>query len=391
MTSTETTNPLVAKSAESGPTATAGSGLFDDVATTISDFSDGHWAQGTMDAATSGLDLLGAAMDPLGTLASAGVGWLIEHISFLREGLDKLAGNPAEVTAKAQTWQNIAKSLTETADTYEKSASKLGETYSGGDGPAAYQQTAKGYADTMRSAAGHANGAATGMQIAAALVGTERGLIRDLIGSFVGQLILKAAAALATSWCSFGASVAAFIADTVLEGAALAEKISSRIAKIVEKLDTLAQSAGKSKGIIEAASKGLQKVGKAADKIADKGLDTAVKLDSKSTELADAAKAKPPTTAGEKLEGWKDKAKVPGSDNVPYGSAAADPNRNVTSGEKWANRALGGDDATPPKWTPADTTGVVAEGRRQWNEQGKRDDEAAEANEEEEHGEDKGE
>jgi hypothetical protein len=386
MTSTETANPLVAKSAESGPTATAGSGLFDDVAGTIKDFSDGHWGQGTLDAATSGLDLLGAAMDPLGTLASAGVGWLIEHISFLREGLDKLAGNPAEVTAKAQTWQNIAKSLNDTADTYEQSAAKLGQTYKDGDGPAAYQQAAKGYADTMRGAAGHANGAATGMQIAAALVGTERGLIRDMISSFVGQLILKAVVALASSWCSFGASVAAFIADTVLEGAALAEKISSRIAKIVEKLDTLAQSAGKSKGIIEAASKGLQKLGSTADKIADKGLDTAVKLDSKSTELADAAEAKPRLS----VEGLKEKVKVPGSDKVPYLSAAADPNRNDTSGEKWANRALGGDDAVAPKWTPADSTGVVAEGRRQWNEQGHRDKETAEAYEKE-HGESEGE
>lgn len=393
MTTTETPetaeNPLVAKSAETGPTATAGSGLFDDVATTISDFSDGNWGQGALDVATDGLDLLGAAMDPLGTLTSAGVGFLIEHISFLREGLDKLAGNPGEVTAKAQTWQNIAKSLSETADTYEQSAAKLGESYSGGDGAAAYQQTAKGYADTIRSAAGHANGAATGMQVAAALVGTERGLIRDMISSFVGELILKAAAALATSWCSFGASVAAFISDAVLEGASLAEKISSRITKIVEKLDTLAQSAGKSKGIIEAASKGLQKLGKTADSIADKGLNAAVKLDSKSTELADAAKAKPVMSADEKLEEWKDATRVPGSDKIPYLSAIAEPNRNALSGEQWEKRLDGDESKKAVEWTPADTAGVVTEGRRQWNEQGKRDDETAEVYEEE-HGEGQG-
>src|SRR5256885_794399 len=73
---------------------TSGAGIFNDVATTVKDFADGDWSKAAMDVATDGLDLLGAAMDPLGTLASAGVGFLIEHISFLKEGLDKLAGNP---------------------------------------------------------------------------------------------------------------------------------------------------------------------------------------------------------------------------------------------------------------------------------------------------------
>ncbi|TNC28476.1 hypothetical protein [Amycolatopsis alkalitolerans] len=241
---------------------TAGGGIFNDVASTVKDFSDGDWGNAAMDVATDGLDALGAAMDPLGTLASAGVGWLIEHISFLKKGLDELAGNPEAVTAKAQTWQNISKQLTETAETYEQSAAKAGQSYKGEGGPVAYQKTAKGYADSLRGAAGHANSASTAMTIAAAIVGTERGLIRDMISEFIGQLILKGIAALATSWCSFGGTVAAFIADSVVEAGVLAERISSRIAKIVEKLEALAKNANKSKGVIEAAAKALDKVGK---------------------------------------------------------------------------------------------------------------------------------
>ncbi|WP_236789959.1 hypothetical protein [Amycolatopsis sp. GM8] len=377
MTTTE--NPLVAQP-ETGTTATAGTGIFDDVATTVKDFSGGNWMQGGLDAATDGLDLLGAAMDPLGTLASAGVGWLIEHISFLREGLDKLAGNPQAVTAKAVTWQNIAKQLNETADGYEQSAGTLAQSYQGEGGPAAYQKTAKGYAESIRGAAGHAESASTAMQVAAALVGTERGLIRDLISSFVSALIIKAIAAVATAWCSFGGTVAALIADTVLEGASLAEKISSRITKIVEKLETLAQAAGKSKGIIEAAANGLKKVGKAADKIADKGLDAAVKLDSKAKDL----KAAPKISVGEQVE--KLKNSIPHLDeNIP-GGQIAEPNRNILSGEQWEKRLFGEEGAKPPKWSPADTAGVVEEGRRQWNEQGARSKETTEAYEKE-HGE----
>jgi hypothetical protein len=380
MTTTE--NPLVAQ-AETGTTATAGSGLFDDVATTAKDFSGGDWAQAGMDVATDGLDLLGAAMDPLGTLAGAGVGFLIEHISFLREGLDKLAGNPQAVTAKAVTWQNIAKQLNETAETYEQSAGNLGQSYTDGGGAAAYQATAKGYADSIRAAAGHAESASTAMQIAAALVGTERGLIRDLISSFVGALIIKGLAALATSWCSFGGTIAAFIADSVLEGAALAEKISSRVAKIVEKLETLAKSAGKSKAIIEAAAKGLKKVGKAADTLADKGLSTAVKLDSKATELKTAGQEARAVSAADKVEEWKDS--VPHLKDPP-GGQIAEPNRNILSGEEWEKQLTGEGRSEAPHWNAADTTGVVAEGRRQSNEQVDRSNETTEAYEKE-HGE----
>jgi hypothetical protein len=353
-------NPLVAKSeSPSGITTgwgnpdageldrlnaqTAGSGLFSDVSSTITDFAHGDWGNAAMDVATDGLDLLGAVMDPLGTLAGAGVGFLIEHISFLREGLDKLAGNPEAVTAKAVTWQNIAKQLTETAQDYQKSASELGQSYADGTGAAAYQATAKGYADSLRGAAGHAESASTAMQVGAALVGTERGLIRDMISEFVGELIVKGLAALATSWCSFGGTVAAFIADTVVEGGILAEKISTRIAKIVEKLDTLAKGAGKSKAAIEAAANGLRKIGKAADKIAGKSLDLGAKIEK----------------------------------DGPLGE------KSLLDLDKW--REEGG----VPKPNLADAREAAVEGRRQYNEQGDRMHEAGEAYEAE-HGESEG-
>ncbi|QWF80039.1 hypothetical protein [Amycolatopsis sp. CA-230715] len=400
MSTTEAENPLVAKSeSPSGLTtgfgnpeapamdrinaATAGSGMLNDVASTVTDFRKGDWVNAGFDLGTDALDLLGAAMDPLGTLASAGVGWLIEHISFLKEGLDALAGNPEAVTAKAVTWSNISKQLTESAEAYEKSTAKL---TSEGTAAEAYQGTAKGYADTLRGAATHADAASTAMNVGAALVGTERGLIRDMISSFVGGLILKGLAAIATSWCSFGGSVAAFIADTVLEGASLAEKITTKIAKIVQKLEELAKGAGKSKGALEAAANALKKLGKGTGKIAEKGLDTAAKLDAKGRDLKEAAAAHP-MSAKEKLEDWKDK--VPHTDKLP-GQKYAEPNRNVLNPEKWqeAHEHVKHDgwEFHAPKWNAADTAGVGAEARRQENEQPDRYGEASEAYEKE-HGE----
>lgn len=364
-----------------------GSGLFSDAASTLTDARNGDWGNLAMDVATDGLDLLGAAMDPLGTLASAGVGWVIEHVSFLKEGLDLLAGNPEAVTAKAVTWENIAKQLIVSADKYEKSAAEVGKSFSDGGGAVAYQATAKSYADTLRGASGHAQDASTAMNVGAALVGVERGLIRDLISSFVGELIIKGLAALATSWCSFGGTVAAFIADTVLESAALAERISAKIAKVVEKLETLAKGAGKSKAAIESAANALRKVGKSVDKIADKGLNAAVKIDSKAGELKQAGAEWKALSSEEKaaaraakVKDWNDAAEhaVPGREHVEKLGE-----RFSEDGRGFLNQKHLRDPLSNAHLNTADATGVIAEGRRQENEQQDRYHEGTETYEKE--------
>src|SRR5207248_3021387 len=96
-----------------------GSGLFADVHSTISDGAKGNWGGVAMDAAGDAMDALGTAMDPLGSLAGAGIGWLIEHVGFLKKPLDLLAGDPEAVTAKAQTWTNVANTLNRTAQKYQ--------------------------------------------------------------------------------------------------------------------------------------------------------------------------------------------------------------------------------------------------------------------------------
>jgi uncharacterized phage infection (PIP) family protein YhgE len=366
---------------------TSGAGIFNDAASTLTDIRNGDWANAAFDIGTDALDLLGAAMDPLGTLASAGVGWLIEHISFLKDGLDKLAGKPEAITAKAVTWSNISKSLNETAEHYEQSAKNVQQHFDNCGSAEAYQKTAESYVNVLRGAAGHAQGASTAMNIGAALVGTERGLIRDMISSFVGELIVKAIAALASSWCTFGATVAAFIADTVVEGGILAEKIGSRIAKVVEKLEKLAQSAKKSKGALEGAANALKKVGKGVDKIVDKSVDAAAKIEKKANELKKTgdewkalSKEEKAARVEEKADGWKDSW----ADKVPGGEKLEGPAKKYSEdGRSFLKPSQWQESDDIPKWNTADTVGVVTEGRRQENEQIDRYNEASEAYEKE--------
>src|SRR5579883_429782 len=157
-----------------------GSGIFSDAASTISDAASGNWGAVAADAAGDGMDALGVAMDPLGSLAGAGIGWLIEHISFLKKPLDLLAGDPEAVTAKAQTWTNIANQLNKSASDYQNSAKALSEQHKGAAADA-YQQSAGNYCTTISQAATHAQSAAQAMNVAGTIVGTTRGLIRDSV------------------------------------------------------------------------------------------------------------------------------------------------------------------------------------------------------------------
>lgn len=252
----------------------AGTGLFGDTINLANEIEkDGDAEAIAGDAVLVGFDLLGMVMDPLGSLAAAGVGWLIEHISFLHTALDKLAGDPEVIGAKAETWEKISMSLGQTADDLGPSLDRLMKSW---EGTAAqnYQATAQGYHDSLKAAAAQANGAAKAMTSTGSAVGAERGMIRDLIAMFVGGLIAKALVAVALMWCTAGGSVAAFIADTVIEGGILAGKLASRIAKLAKKIGEVASKIAKQ----------IPKLEKLAKKVSDSAekLRKAAKRQSKS-------------------------------------------------------------------------------------------------------------
>jgi hypothetical protein len=81
-----------------------------------------------IDAAIGGagmvVDLVGSAANPLAAVFSAGVGWLLEHISFIREPLDALLGNPDEMAAQ---YEALGKTMDGTAAIYALSGALVCE------------------------------------------------------------------------------------------------------------------------------------------------------------------------------------------------------------------------------------------------------------------------
>lgn len=219
----------------SAPDNFAGAGPVESTMQLIDSFSrlkDGDYAEIGMNAAAAGLDLLGVAIDPLGSLATAGIGWLIEHISFLREPLDWLAGNGDKIKAAVAGWNQAAAALDRIAQDHHDA---IESQVSGWEQAAAegFRRSQGGLVGETLAVSRACVAVAEQVATAGTVTAAVRGMIRDLIAMFVWEVIRNAAVALASSAVSFGSSVAAFAAWTVGRAAVVLGKITQQVAKLM--------------------------------------------------------------------------------------------------------------------------------------------------------------
>ncbi|WP_320064389.1 WXG100 family type VII secretion target [Micromonospora sp. RTGN7] len=186
-----TANPLIAPAADTPPDAWAGIWICEDIALIAQGVRDGSWIDGTLGVVSVGLDALAFVSDPVGALLQYGIAWLIEHVKPLSEALGWLAGDPAQITAHAQTWRNVAASLREEVAELAGTVRADVAGWGGSAGPA-YRTWAS---EQQQAITGLAQGADTLAAItegAAGLVAAVRLLVRDAIATCVSRLIVYA-------------------------------------------------------------------------------------------------------------------------------------------------------------------------------------------------------
>ncbi|WP_037067491.1 WXG100 family type VII secretion target [Pseudonocardia acaciae] len=211
--------------------------------------------QATIALGGAGLAGLAAIADPLEALAGAGLGWVIEHVWFLREPLDQLAGNPNEIKAHAQTWHNVGLELGRIADEHESQLGQLG----GWQGAAAdgYRRAAARQNEVMRQGAASAEELSGRIMTNGTVVATVRSLVRDTIADFVVKLAEWAIAALASAAATAGASLAPIIAGAVASAVKTASKIAELVSKLLRHLEEAGAALGKLAGSAEKLASGL--------------------------------------------------------------------------------------------------------------------------------------
>jgi hypothetical protein len=184
-----------------------------------------------------GLDLLGALANPIDTLGSSVIGWIIDHIAILRAPLDFTVGNPDVVQNAVQQWNDTAINLDEIADRQKAALGKEIPTYvNGGSSSVPAFTEAMGQRELQIRGAGMT---CTEIAELTAQAGTWiagiRGVIRDMIAGFVWDLLEKAVAKFAFAPLTFGATAAEFLADTMI-------RVSNLVRRIAGKLDELVGS-----------------------------------------------------------------------------------------------------------------------------------------------------
>lgn len=216
-----------------------------DFATAVTE-RDPDAAQIAFTGAGAALDSLGTIANPFDALLESALGFAIEHVWFLHEPLDALAGDPKQILAQATTWRNVSRALAGVSTEY--TAVTPAEPGWGGDAGNGYRGAVGGYTGALDQVSGHAEQLSGLILGSGAAVGTVRALIRDLIAEFIRWLIQRGIAALMAASVTAGGAIGLFIVGVVAEAIALAQDIARRISRL---LDLLAATGGTAGQIVD--------------------------------------------------------------------------------------------------------------------------------------------
>ncbi|BFU45846.1 hypothetical protein KRMM14A1004_40830 [Krasilnikovia sp. MM14-A1004] len=228
-----------------------GAGILESVMGTVDGFSNGDYLGMGGNLLSTGLSAIGMIMDPFQAIFAAGVGWLMEHVSFLREPLDWLCGDPKEIEGHANTWRNIGARVDFAATYYadEVKRSTIDWTTLAAD---AYRSRASRHVEDVQALGAISEGMAKMTLVAGALIGVVRNTVRDLIAEVVGAAVSKALQAL----------LVVTIPKVVAEVGILVAECSTKIMNMLKRLtDAVARLTGDIKilgGLLERISKSLQ-------------------------------------------------------------------------------------------------------------------------------------
>lgn len=209
-----------------------GTGLLSDTMGIVSDIQSKNWVCGGIDGLGFAADLASAAADPLAALAAAGVGWAIEHVSFLKAPLDWLTGDQNAIAAIGTTWGNIATAVTHAATDLETDTSRLAAHWTGA-AATAYQRDAGYRIAGLQSIAGACTGVQYAIELAGVVLNVVRGFVRDLVSQAVGNIIATLIEAALVDSCTLGLATPALVYKVVTVAQEWAGKIAKFVAELV--------------------------------------------------------------------------------------------------------------------------------------------------------------
>ncbi|MEV0703040.1 GH-E family nuclease [Saccharopolyspora sp. NPDC050389] len=267
-------NPLVVtedtlpKDPNETPDAFKGVGILESYHDVTSLNDESSWVEAGLAYGGAAMEVASMVMDPIGTLASYGVSFLIEHVQPLKEALDWFAGDPDGVKAYGATWQKVSEAVKQAAEEYNSAVQGDTAQWTGSAGDA-YRKHAEEKASALSDASELAGTLSTVVTVMGEVVSFVREFVRDLVADCVSRLITYALEAL----CTFGlgtpvivAQATAFISKTVSKISEVVQKLVKTIKNVAPKIAKMVEVLGK---ILKKLGKGIKKVVDAPGKLAD--------------------------------------------------------------------------------------------------------------------------
>jgi hypothetical protein len=228
----------------------------------------------------------GDIADPLNALISAGLGFLEDWCTPVKDCLAQVTGKPEELDKNKEAFTEVSSDLSKLSSELTQITTSGFQNWSG-DAKDAATQAIETFTQGVDGTANNATDIASVLGVSATLMDAAKEIINGILSTLIEWLIVTWIAALATSWCTFGASDAAATAatgveagveganaaDKVEETSSLIERIVNVIKGIIEKLKSIAKDP---KGFGKEVSKNHATL-KAGDKVIDKGGEDAGK------------------------------------------------------------------------------------------------------------------
>lgn len=233
----------------------SGAGLLDDGASLAEAFQTGSWLQGGLSSVGVAVDVASVVTNPLGTLISWGVGWMIDHLDPLKGWMEDLTGDAAEVRGIGQTWQNIGGLVQTTANDIAKHVESGTEGMSG-QTIDAYRSLQGELTQHIYNVGGACGGFGQSVALAAELVqfihDTTRDIIADIVGKFLGAALEAA--------LSVGVLIPKVIANIAATVAKWANFVRTKLNALLDSFASLQRLMGRLKNYMDDGARTLTKL-----------------------------------------------------------------------------------------------------------------------------------
>lgn len=253
--------------------ATNGMKMIDGAADAAAAFKNGDWIEGGIMGMSAGLDVVGAILDPIGTIGSMIAGFLIEHLGPVQDALDELCGDPGAIDAASATWSNVATHLsTVSSDLRSTAAHATGDM--SGLAIDAYRSFSSAEADMIKGMSTVADGVSGGIHLGGTVLAGVRDFISGALADVCGQVVKLIGETFLTAGLMAGHATS----TAVNKCRELIEKARKLMKDLARSLDRFGQLAGRMSPALEDAARAGSRVAARAADINESELDLLVSM-----------------------------------------------------------------------------------------------------------------